>query len=244
VLQDSTPSVPANVAGLAESARLGALQRVYLPKRRNWALLICNIVIGIVTTIALVGFYLLWVILRTPNFSRSQAARRVYLYEQGFIVANKPDDPQVYRWDGIDTVFQKIVSTRTYGIETARQYQYTITRKDGRTEKLTQFFDGIADLGQHINQCVSTALLPGSVAAIDHGQGVRFGDMTLTAGGIAGRRRSVGWGEVSQVQIHNGYVRVGVAGRFFSLSTTAAADIPNLPLFLGLTERLRKTAAR
>src|SRR5205823_10140221 len=94
VLQDSTPSVPANVAGLAESARLGALQRVYLPKRRNWALLICNIVIGIVTAIALVGFYLLWVILRTPNFSRSQAARRVYLYEQGFIVANKPDDPQ------------------------------------------------------------------------------------------------------------------------------------------------------
>jgi hypothetical protein len=244
VPQDSLPPVPDKVAQLAASAGLGALQRVYLPKHRSWALLIVNVVIGLATVIILVGLWLLWIVLRTPNFSRSQAARRVYLYEHGIIVADRPDDPQVYRWDQIDTVFQKIVSTRTYGIETARRYEYTVTRRDGRTEKLTQFFDGIAELGPHINQCVSTALLPGTLAAIEQGQGVRFGDMTLNAGGIAGRRRSVSWSEVSQVQIYNGYVRVGVAGRFFSLSTTAAADIPNLPLFLGLTDRLRKTATR
>jgi Family of unknown function (DUF6585) len=244
VPQDSPLPLPDNVAQLAQSARLGAFQRVYLPKRRSWALIIANLIIALLTLFVLVGFWLLWVIFRMPNLSRSQAARRLYLYEQGFIVANRPDDPQVYRWDEINAVFQKIVSTRTYGIETARQYQYTITRRDGRTEKLTQFWDGIADLGPHINQCVSTALLPGTLAAIDHGQAVRFGDMTLSAGGIAGRRKSVSWAEVSQVQIYNGYVRIGVAGKFFSLSTTAAADIPNLPLFLGLTERMRKTAAR
>jgi hypothetical protein len=179
---------------------------------------------------------------RTPNLSRTQAARRLYLYEQGFVLLDKPDAPQVYRWDAIDTVFQKIVSQRTYGVETTKNYLYTITARDGRTVKLTQFWAGIAQLGPHINDCVSTALLPGTVAAIERGQGVQFGDMTLNQWGIAGKRKSVGWGEVKKVRIYNGYVSVDIAGKFFSLSTTMAANIPNLPLFFTLTDRLRKGA--
>jgi hypothetical protein len=35
---------------------------------------------------------------------------------------------------------------------------------------------------------------------------------------------------------------VDIQGKFFSLSTTAAAKLPNLPLFLTLAERLRKGA--
>jgi hypothetical protein len=212
--------------------------RAYLPRRRNWLLLIFLFLIALLTTILLVGFWLLWLVIRTSNLSRSQAARRIYLYEQGFVIVDRPDDPQVYRWDEIDTAFQKIVSQRAYGFETAKHYLYTITRRDGRTVKVTDFWSGIAELGPHINQCVS-ALLPGTLAAIDRGQGVRFGDMTLTAGGIAGRRKSVSWAEVRQVRINNGYVSVDVAGRFLSLSTTAAANLPNLPLFLTLTDHLR-----
>jgi hypothetical protein len=194
------------------------------------------------TTVILVGFWLLWMIFRTPNLSRSQNARRVYLYEQGFVIADRPDDPQVYRWDAIDTVFQKIISQRTYGFETAKSYLYTVTRRDGRSVKLTQFWAGIAELGPHVNECVSEALLPGTLAALDRGQGVQFGDMTLNGAGIAGRRKSVTWPEVRQVRIDSGYVSVDVAGKFLALSTTAAANIPNLPLFFVVTERLRQNA--
>jgi hypothetical protein len=52
----------------------------------------------------------------------------------------------------------------------------------------------------------------------------------------------VTWPEVRNVRVTNGYVSVDVAGKFFSLSTTAAAKLPNLPLFLELTERLRQGA--
>jgi hypothetical protein len=244
--QDATvapnQSVPANVAEAAVVAGLGALRRVYVPQRRNWALIIANIIIGLAATVILVGFWLLWMIFRTPNLSRSQNARRVYLYEQGFVIADRPDDPQVYRWDAIDTVFQKIISQRTYGFETAKSYLYTVTRRDGRSVKLTQFWAGIAELGPHINECVSEALLPGTLAAIGRGQGMQFGDMTLNGAGIAGRRKSVTWPEVRQVRIDNGYVSVDVAGKFLALSTTAAANIPNLPLFFVVTERLRQNA--
>jgi hypothetical protein len=231
--------VPANVAQAATDAGLGALLRVYTPKRRNWFVIVLGFIIGLATTVILVGFLILWAVIRTPNLSRSMAARRLYMYEHGFILADRPDNPQAYRWDNVQTVFQKIVSNRSYGVETSRTYLYTITALDGRTVKVTQFWDDIAQLGSHINHSVSLALLPGTLAAIERGQSVQFGDMMVNASGIAGRRKSVTWPEVRKVRIANGYVSVDVAGRFFSLSTTAASKIPNLPLFLALTERLR-----
>ena len=107
---------------------------------------------------------------------------------------------------------------------------------------MTLFWDGGAQLGAHINERVSAALLPGAVAAIDRGQGIRFGDMTLTAGGIAGKRQSVTWTQVSGVQIVNGFVRVRVQSKTMSLSSTAAANLPNLPLFLTLANRLHQVS--
>jgi hypothetical protein len=200
--------------------------------------MVVGIVFSLAFTIALVGFWMLWLMIRTPNLSRSQAVRRIYLYEHGFVSADRPDDPQVYRWDDIDTVYQKIVSRRSYGIETSKTYLYTITRRDGRTLKLTQFWADIVTLGPHINESVSMALLPVTLAAIDQGQGVQFGDMTLTADGIAGQRRTVSWAQVRKMRINNGYVSVDIEGRFLPLSTTAAAKLPNLPLFFALAERL------
>jgi hypothetical protein len=236
--------VPPNVAQVAAANSLGALRKIYVPKRHHRFGIVLTLLVGVATLIAVVGFWILWVAFRTPNLSRSQAARRLYLYEQGFVLADRPDDPQAFRWDGIDTVFQKIVIRRTYGVETNRIYLYTITRRDGRVAKLTQFWSDIAELGPGINESVSAALAPRMLAAVERGQSVQFGDMTVNAVGIAGRRRSVTWSEVTNVRIRNGYVSVDVAGKFFALSTVAAAKLPNLPLFLALAGHLRRGTAR
>jgi hypothetical protein len=234
--------LPDNVAQVAAAAGLGALVKVYVPKRRNWLAIIIGFILGVATIVILVGIFFLWMLFRTPNLSRSQAARRLYLFEQGFIILDKPNNPQAFRWDAIDTVFQQIVSRRSYGVEVARTYIYTITARDGRVAKVTQFWSEIAELGSHINTSVSDALLPGTIAAIERGQSVLFGDMTINASGIAGRRKSVTWKEVGDVRIANGYVSVKVAGKFLSLSTVAAAKLPNLPLFLTLAGRLKAAA--
>lgn len=231
--------VPGNVARAASDARLGALLRVCTPKRRNWFVIVLGFILGLVTIIGIVGFYILWSMFRTPNLSRSIAARRLYLYGYGFVLANRPDNLQVYRWDGVRTVFQNIRGGRSVG----GTYVYTITATDGRTVRLTQFWSEIAQLGEHINENVSLALLPATLTAIQRGQSAQFGDLMLSATGIAGQRKSVTWPEVSSVVIYNGYVRVDVRGKVFSLSTIAAAKVPNLPLFLELTERLRQGAS-
>jgi hypothetical protein len=232
-------AVPANIAQVAAAAGLGSFQRAFVPKRLAAWRIILLVLFTLAFLIVAIGLLFLWMLVRSPNLNPSIAARRLYLYEYGFVLANKPDEPQVFRFDAINTVFQKIISRRQYGIETARTYLYTISSNDGRTVKLTQFWDEIADLGSYLNTRVSSALLPGAVAAVNAGHGVRFGDMTITRAGITGRRKSVSWAEVSDVAVANGYVSVKVAGKFFSLSTTAASAIPNLPLFLTLAEQMR-----
>jgi len=213
---------------------------VYQPKHRNPVLLVFMFLIGLLLSWLVIGLWLIWEIFHTPNLSKSRAARRVYLYEHGFVLVEHPENPQVYPWDAIDTVFQKIVTTRYNGINAGTKYLYTITRHDGATTKLTVFWDGGAQLGAHINERVSAALLPGAVAAIERGQGIQFGDMTLTRGGIAGKHGPVTWAEVSGIRMMSGYVHVQVRGKRRPQSTSAAASLPNLPLFLALTDRLRQ----
>src|SRR5689334_18497729 len=81
--------VPANVAQEAADAGLGALVRVYTPRQRNWLAIVLGLIISLVCILCLVGFYLLWLLFRTPNLSRSAAARRLYLYEHGFVLADR-----------------------------------------------------------------------------------------------------------------------------------------------------------
>jgi Family of unknown function (DUF6585) len=236
--------LPPAVAAAATQYQLGPLQRVFVPKKINWALLIFMILIGLATAFIGVGLIILFLAIRTPNIWPSRGAKRLYVFQLGFIQADSPDQPQVFRWDAIDTVFQKIVRRSSYGVTVSTEYRYTITRRDGYTIKITNFWNGVEELGRHINHNVSTALLPPMRAALAQGQSVQFGDIVISAREVSGKRNTVPWTQVKSVTVNAGYVRVNLAGKFFSLSTKPAAAIPNLPLFLTLADQLRQSATR
>jgi hypothetical protein len=244
VMRANAEPVPGPIAAAAAHANLGALEGVFTPKKINWFVLVMSMLIGLATLIFVVGLFVLWYLFRTPNLSPRQARKRLYVYQLGFVVANSPDQPQVFRWDDVQTVFQKIVRRTSYGVTVATNYQYTITRRDGATIKITNFWNNVEILGSHINNNVSRALLPGMRAALRNGQGVRFGDIVMTAATVTGKRETVPWSQVKSVTVNSGYVRVNLANKFFSLSTKPAAAIPNLPLFLTIAEELRMSAAQ
>ena len=233
------PEAPANVARAASAAGFGGLQHVFMLKRTHWLLLVFVLLMSLATVIVGVGLWLLWLMFfRKPDFNKKQAAKRIYLYSYGFILAERPDDLRVYRWDDIDTVYQKIVSRSYNGVYTGTYHMYDITRRDGEAVKVTQLWDGGAELGRHINQQVSAAQLPGMLAAIQRGQGVQFQGLTLTAGGISTGRAAAPWAMVSSIGLSNGYLRVRARDRKMPLALREAAKIPNLPLFLELAKRL------
>jgi hypothetical protein len=234
--------VPPAVAAAAAERELGELVETYPPKRQSNWIIMPLLVVSILLIWCVFPIYIVWLLFRTPNLNRKRAAQRLYVYQRGFILAKTPDTPDVWRWSEIDTVFQKIIVRRAYGMTTGTTYLYTINRRDGERLKLTNFWTDIENLGRRINIQVGGALLPAMRRALAAGQGVQFGDIVIDRTGVTGKKGKVSWAEVKAVDAAAGHVRVSVQGKFFALSSTPAAKVPNLPLFFALTKELRQGA--
>jgi hypothetical protein len=249
--------LPAQLLHLASAQHLGRLRRVHRPARNTGYLLLFS-GLGLFPLVFLFGpawiagvmlGVLMWPLaaiglMRNPLVVRRLSRKRIYLYDQGFVHADGKGRFDAYRWDQIATVFQRIVSTRYNGIPAGTQYQYTVTRADGTTIKLTNFWQDVPELGGEINLRVSQTQLPAMLDALARGRNIEFGDIVVNAAGVAGRRGSVPWSEISKVSVDNGQVSLQRAGKFLSLSSTPAAKIPNLPLFLHLATTYQQRNAQ
>lgn len=252
--------VPPDVAARAEARRLGAHLAAYRPHllRRPvaWALALAGsaCLVGALAWVhagvwpaglasTAFGVLFLSVLARTPGFSGRFAARRVDVFEHGFIESDHGGPRVDFRWESISSVCQQVISNYTSGIHTGTNYLYTVRRDDGVTVKLTQVYEGIAALGETIAQHVAQVQLPRAIAAIEHGETVTFGDLSLNSGGLGcPGRGNVPWSEVEHIRVDRGYVCMRRAGKWRSWSNKPASQIPNLFVFLTLADLLRARA--
>jgi uncharacterized protein DUF6585 len=257
--------LPPDVAALARTRALGEPLRTYPARRLGGVrlgllvvLIAAMLLLGVGLTaldpaqdwpaLVLFGlFALLFAVplLRSPNVSRAAARRRVYAFEQGLVHVDRSGALSEYRWDAIMSVKQKIVRRTTYGVETARNYLYTVTRNDGAVLKLTEFFADIEQLGQGVSEQVARVHLPHAYAAIQRGETVPFGDLAVNAAGVVSVRHGVlPWAQLEGVDLFNGYVRLRKAGKWLPWSGRPASEIPNLYVFLTLADQLQRSARR
>jgi hypothetical protein len=249
-----------DVAGVAAAHGLGAPVATY-PARRLRArrlaglVLLTVVVLGLDVVLALPGPVQVWpavvafgavgvglvvVLLRTPNLSRAQARRAAYVFEHGLVHVDRSGTPDGYRWDAIMSVTQRIVRRKTF-----ESFLYTITRNDGTVLTLTEFYDGIAELGGTVCERVAGVHLPHAYAAIERGETVPFGDLALNAAGVVSVRHGIlPWTQLDGVSVAGGYVRLRRTGRWLPWSTKPAGEIPNLYVFLTLLDRLRSRVSR
>ncbi len=261
--QPPVPELPPEVTQFAYGQRFGGLVAVYRPKRTGLRQLVGAVVLilaplaGAVAFLATFGLSgwpgvvlmlafiipFTWLLSRSPNFNRTQAAKRVYVFEGGLVHADRGLTP--YPWPAIMSVRQKIVRQYVNGVYTGTRYLYTVTRNDGKVLKLTEFFDGIARLGQGISEQVARIHLPHALAAIQRGETVPFGDLAVHANGVVSARHGLlPWAELEQVQVVQGYVRLRKAGKWLPWSHKPAAEIPNLYVFLTLADQFQQAAHR
>ncbi len=255
--------LPPDVAGFAHAHRFGRLVAAYRPKHLGlWQL--GGLLLFALGPLAFAVMFLAvyggsawpmvplmlalaapfwWMLLFSPNVNRRRDAQRVYVFEGGLVHAD--GTLTEYPWPAIMSVQQKIVRQYVNGVYTGTRYLYTVTRNDGRVLKLTQFFDGIAQLGQGISEQVARVHLPHAVAAIQRGETVPFGDLGVHGSGLVSARHGLlPWAELEQVQVVQGYVRLRRAGKWLAWSNKPAADIPNLYVFLTLADQLQQAAHR
>jgi hypothetical protein len=256
-------NLPPDIVGYTHPQRLGRPVAVYHPKRLAvWRVVLLSLfflgMVGLglvfVAAFGVSGWPLLLIfgglsipflliLLRSPNFNRRQAARRVYVFEYGLLHVDGKGALGEYPWHSIMSVQQKIVEQYVNGIHTGTTYLYTVTRNDGTVLKLTHFFNGIAQLGQGISQQVTQIHLPHAVAAIQRGETVPFGDLAVNAAGVVSVRHGLlPWAELDEVRVVQGYVRLRKAGKWLPWSHKPAAEIPNLFVFLTLADQLQRAA--
>lgn len=232
------------LTALAAAEDLGAHRFTIHPQRLGALRLGGLLFFGVFGLVALVlpGLYFLWLASRTPNLSRTQAARRLHFFEYGLVEVAADGTPAAFRWDSM-MALQEITERYANGVYVGTTYAYTLHAKDGTVRKLTQFYAEPERWGPFIQQEITGFQLPGLLARLDQGETLRFGDLSVSRGGIATPRSgSAGWTEIEQVQIKNGALFLRKGGKSRSWSTKAVKDIPNFFLFLALVERLRRPA--
>ncbi len=226
---------PNDVLTRAHQESLGRHIATFHPKRRTVAV-IAMIVMGLASLVILVGFYFLWLAFQS-SLNPRQAAKRVYVFDHGFMTVNHAGPESTYRWDRISSVYQEITVNYSNGIKTGTTYVYTIIRDDDVQTKLTHFYDDIARLGRLVCDQVARTHLPAVEAKLSRGENVQFGDVSIGRPGIAIRKGIVPWPEVEAVNVREGYVSIKRAGKWMAAGGTPAKKIPNLYLFLHLADR-------
>lgn len=249
--------LPDDVAALARREQMGGYVRTFHPRRGRpsgtiavlvmlnvillglglWALAVGLTSIGIgifvLDTVALII-----IIAANPAVNPRIAARKVYLFEQGFIPAKASGPVGHFRWDTIASVLQRIADHYYEGVYTGRIFRYTVTRNDGVKVKLTQFYDDIEEFGHVLTAELTRVHLPRAMASIQEGRPVYFGSLSVDAYGLAEGRRWLPWTELKDLKIQRGNVVVHKTSGFATWSSKPAWSIPNLHVFLALVDRL------
>jgi len=235
--------LPDSLTALAAAERLGAHRETFRPLRLGAGRMAAQVffaVLGLACFI-LPGLYFCWVLARTPNLSREQAAKRLDLFEHGLVVSELSGPVHVFRWADL-LALQEITDRYVYGVQVARTFQYTLHRPDGATATLTQFYAEPERWGAAIQSEVTRAQLSSVMDLLRRGGTARFGDLALAQGGIANTREALAWGEVEQIVVDQGMLVVRKTGKKLAWSRTPAQQVPNLHLLLTVAENLRRTS--
>ncbi|MFJ5922798.1 DUF6585 family protein [Kitasatospora sp. NPDC092948] len=232
------------VAALAAGQELGALRASFGPKRMSGgalAGLIGMCLLGLALFV-LPGLFFVWLLVRSPNLNRKQAAKRLHCFEHGLVVSGRDGRPVAFRWDTA-AVLQRITRRYVNGVHTGTTYLYTLYTPDGSAIELTGFYADPEVWGAAVQHEITRAQLPRTLDLLRNGGTARFGDITVNAAGMANAKRgSLAWSEVQRVEVKNGVVFVGKAGKLLAWSNTPVHRIPNFFLFLAVVEELRGAA--
>lgn len=166
----------------------------------------------------------------------------VYLCDQGLIYTGARIHPQPFRWDQMQ-VWRAVTRYSRNGIHTRTTYRYTIQRQDGY-RIILQYFVGIKTLGETISNQITQAVLPQATQAYNAGQTVQFGSLSLNRQGVSNGWNVLPWSQVEAIDVTNGVVSVKRQGGWFRWSKVAASAIPNLFVFLALTNAILKSAGK
>jgi hypothetical protein len=161
------------------------------------------------------------------------------LYEEGFAV-NRRQGLQTVRWNQISWVKQAVTKHYYNGIYTGTTHLYTIETRDNLRVKLDDQFTKVEDLGRAIQQGTTNALFPQYVQALQSGQRLTFGPLSLDAQKLYSGAKEMPWSEIKAISLNKGTISVKKDKGWFNWATVTVPQIPNFFIFIEIASRLTK----
>jgi hypothetical protein len=148
----------------------------------------------------------------------------------------------VIRWADITEVWQAITDTYVNGIHTGTTFKYTIELEDGDEFIYTNAFPRVKMLGELIQDRVTAVMLPRMNAAYKKGESLDFGPLSLDKSGLTCEGYSLRWNEIEALKLEAGHFSILKKGKWLTWGKVAAADVPNVFVFLALTDKILGTS--
>jgi hypothetical protein len=139
--------------------------------------------------------------------------------------------------------FRNTTRHYTNGVPTHTSYQYVVRRDDGETVDLqgeSQLSGWVQVLGETIAAAISETRVHAGRAALGRGQRIDFGEIALEPAGISVDGQLLPWGDVAEIDVAKGKLRIHRRGGLFSWSRSAVPEIPDVDALLVLAEEARR----
>ena len=163
---------------------------------------------------------------------------RVVQHERGLVIYHGKQLSAVVPWEHIVHVRQSIMRFRTYGVTTRTMYRYVVQTWDGRSFVFTNSLSHIKELGECIQQATFPIIWARNLAAVNAGQPVQFGTLTLNQAGLWNGNSGIAWSEVSGARVNNGRIHIKRAGRWLNWANKSVAQIPDALVLIALLNYL------
>lgn len=189
---------------------------------------------------------LLWRALRAPA-TALRPGEYVYLYERGLVCPLEGGGARAVSWESVTAMHQDVTRTYVNGGYTGTHYAYRLLVDGPREVTVGGFLDEetvlppdgsqIRELAQIVLDETVRRALPRATAALEAGERVAFGEVTLHGLGIGLPSGTAPWERVRRCEWRGDglvVVRAAGAGRW----AREAKEIPDFPVFWALVKEL------
>ncbi len=109
---------------------------------------------------------------------------------------------------------------------------YTVRTIDGKKFVFRNGIKDVENLGDHLSQEITRALLPKAIMAYQAGQNVTFGSFTVGPQGVSNGYETLSWDMIESMSANAGNIYIRTAGK--SRDWAKVKSVPNVPVLLAL----------
>jgi hypothetical protein len=172
--------------------------------------------------------------------ARSNRGLRVLVFP-GALARVQGEQVEVLRWEDVNAV-RRVVNVKSEGVTVRTPVQLLLVGRGGREMSFNEGLAGLRELRQLVEQHTLRYMLPPAVEALEAGEAVGFGAVSVSKDGLHHGLETLAWDEFDGIDAGQGLVTVKRAESRRAFCRVEVSDVPNVHVLTALAEHARSRA--